>query len=78
MESEFLAVGCSDNSVHVWDISNSKMVLKVQSPGLFQLHYMPWIGFYVYYFLFILMRLCLSLDHSAVPSVLNAIMGSQS
>lgn len=32
VESEFLAVGCSDNSVHVWDISNSKMVLKVQSP----------------------------------------------
>ncbi|KAK7284533.1 hypothetical protein RJT34_19280 [Clitoria ternatea] len=32
VESNFLAVGCSDNSVHVWDISNSDMVLKVQSP----------------------------------------------
>ena len=53
MESEFLAVGCSDNSVHVWDISNSKMVLKVQSPGWFQLHYMPWIGFYVYIYIYI-------------------------
>lgn len=40
MDSHFLAVGCSDNSVHVWDIFNSNMVLKVQSPGWFQLYYM--------------------------------------
>ncbi|XP_061366242.1 uncharacterized protein LOC133309475 [Gastrolobium bilobum] len=32
MESRFLAVGCSDNSVHIWDIANSTTVLKVQSP----------------------------------------------
>ncbi|KAJ1412523.1 WD40/YVTN repeat-like-containing domain superfamily [Sesbania bispinosa] len=32
LESHFLAIGCSDNSVHIWDISNSNMVLKVQSP----------------------------------------------
>ncbi|KAK7337576.1 hypothetical protein VNO77_18158 [Canavalia gladiata] len=32
VESHFLAVGCSDNSVHIWDISNSTTVLKVQSP----------------------------------------------
>ncbi|XP_015968834.1 uncharacterized protein LOC107492340 [Arachis duranensis] len=31
VESHFLAVGSSDNSVHVWDISNSCTVLKVQS-----------------------------------------------
>ncbi|XP_027351575.1 uncharacterized protein LOC113862665 isoform X2 [Abrus precatorius] len=32
VESQFLAVGCSDNSVHVWDACNSNTVLKVQSP----------------------------------------------
>ncbi|XP_014496090.1 uncharacterized protein LOC106757805 isoform X1 [Vigna radiata var. radiata] len=32
VEGHFLAVGCSDNSVHVWDFSNSIAVLKVQSP----------------------------------------------
>ncbi|TKY61668.1 WD repeat-containing protein 6 [Spatholobus suberectus] len=32
VEGHFLAVGCSDNSVHIWDISNSNTVLKVQSP----------------------------------------------
>lgn len=32
MESDFLAIGCSDNSVCIWDISNSNVVLKVQSP----------------------------------------------
>ncbi|RDX94301.1 WD repeat-containing protein 6, partial [Mucuna pruriens] len=32
VESHFLALGCSDNSVHIWDISNSNTVLKVQSP----------------------------------------------
>lgn len=28
----FLAIGCSDNSVHVWDTSNSSVLLQVQSP----------------------------------------------
>ncbi|KAL2345522.1 hypothetical protein Fmac_006807 [Flemingia macrophylla] len=32
VESHFLAVGCSDNAVHIWDISNSILVFKVQSP----------------------------------------------
>ncbi|KAK2364819.1 notchless protein [Trifolium repens] len=32
VESDFLAIGCSDNSVHIWDISSSSTVLKVQSP----------------------------------------------
>nr|KYP71742.1 WD repeat-containing protein 6 [Cajanus cajan] len=32
VESHFLAVGCSDNSVHIWDIPNSNLVFKVQSP----------------------------------------------
>ncbi|KAF4371699.1 hypothetical protein G4B88_030803 [Cannabis sativa] len=28
-----LVVGCSDNSVLLWDMSNSSVVLHVQSPG---------------------------------------------
>ncbi|XP_054801986.1 uncharacterized protein LOC129305854 isoform X2 [Prosopis cineraria] len=32
-ESHFLAaIGCSDNSVHIWDVLKSVMVLKIQSP----------------------------------------------
>lgn len=31
-ESSFLAVGCSDNSVYLWDISKSSVVLQLQSP----------------------------------------------
>ncbi|GAV64080.1 WD40 domain-containing protein [Cephalotus follicularis] len=31
-ESNCLAIGCSDNSVHFWDILNSSILLKVQSP----------------------------------------------
>ena len=31
--SHCLAIGCSDNSVHVWDILNSIVILEVQSPG---------------------------------------------
>ncbi|XP_075641415.1 uncharacterized protein LOC142613103 isoform X1 [Castanea sativa] len=30
--SHCLAIGCSDNSVHVWDILNSSVILEVQSP----------------------------------------------
>ncbi|XP_048337417.2 uncharacterized protein LOC107426171 isoform X1 [Ziziphus jujuba] len=30
--SYYLAVGCSDNSVHVWDISKCCVILEVQSP----------------------------------------------
>jgi WD40 repeat protein len=32
-----LAIGCSDNSVHVWDMSNSSVLLQVRSPGCFTL-----------------------------------------
>lgn len=77
MESDFLAIGCSDNSVYIWDISNSITVLKVQSPGWFQLYYMG-LGLFLIDYFSPLMRYSLSLDHSTVPSVLNAIMGSQS
>ncbi|KAK7397007.1 hypothetical protein VNO78_18171 [Psophocarpus tetragonolobus] len=31
-ESHFLVVGCSDNSVHIWDIFSCNTVLQVQSP----------------------------------------------
>ncbi|KAK2649780.1 hypothetical protein Ddye_017269 [Dipteronia dyeriana] len=30
--SHCLAIGCSDNSIRVWDISNSTVILQVQSP----------------------------------------------
>ncbi|KAG8653335.1 hypothetical protein MANES_05G010600v8 [Manihot esculenta] len=30
--SHCLAIGCSDNSVHIWDISRSSVILRVQSP----------------------------------------------
>ncbi|XP_024018186.1 uncharacterized protein LOC21397028 [Morus notabilis] len=31
-KNTFLAIGCSDNSVYLWDISKSSVVLQVQSP----------------------------------------------
>ncbi|KAL0686268.1 hypothetical protein Bca4012_053116 [Brassica carinata] len=31
-EDKLLAIGCSDNSVCVWDVKESRMVLEVQSP----------------------------------------------
>ncbi|XP_019422178.1 PREDICTED: uncharacterized protein LOC109331864 [Lupinus angustifolius] len=32
VDGHFLAIGCSDHSVHIWDISKSITVLKIQSP----------------------------------------------
>ncbi|CAN1196390.1 WD repeat-containing protein 6 [Linum perenne] len=32
LKSNCIAVGCSDNSVHVWDITNSSPIVAVQSP----------------------------------------------
>ena len=32
-EGDCLAIGCSDNSVHLWDVSASAVVLEVRHPG---------------------------------------------
>ncbi|XP_021279955.1 uncharacterized protein LOC110413462 isoform X3 [Herrania umbratica] len=32
LKDHCLAIGCSDNSVHLWDILNSSLILQVQSP----------------------------------------------
>ncbi|XP_038683982.1 uncharacterized protein LOC119984211 isoform X3 [Tripterygium wilfordii] len=31
-ESDFLAIGCSDNTVRIWDVSSLSFILEVQSP----------------------------------------------
>lgn len=32
-EGDCLAIGCSDNSVQLWDATTSTVVLEVQHPG---------------------------------------------
>lgn len=32
-EGDCLAIGCSDNSVHLWDVTTSTVVLEVHHPG---------------------------------------------
>ncbi|XP_022757740.1 uncharacterized protein LOC111304949 isoform X3 [Durio zibethinus] len=35
LKDHCLAIGCSDNSVHLWDMLKSSLILQVQSPGAF-------------------------------------------